>query len=102
MKVDSETTFRVTLTSGEVQQAVLDWVRRNYQGSEASRLTIQEVDFQFEYADHENPQLNDWPEEIALVCGVQSPAKRPAKRRQRAASAKPRRQRGVAVDDFDR
>ena len=80
MQVESDTTITVTLTSGEVQRAILDWVRKNYpvgggpegQGGEASRLTIRGVDFQFEYVDHGEPKLNDWPEEITLVCGAQS------------------------------
>jgi hypothetical protein len=73
MNVKSDTTITVTLTPSEVQRAILDWVRKNYRGSEAPRLTIRGVDFQFEYVDHGEPKLDDWPEEITLTCGVQSP-----------------------------
>jgi len=74
MKAESDTTIRLTLTSDEVKQAVLDWVRKNYQGSEAPNLAIEGVDFQFEYVDHEEPKLNDWPEEITLLCRARPPA----------------------------
>jgi len=107
MKVDSDTTIRVTLTSDEVRQAVLDWVRRNYRGAspapvsmvaaeEAARLVLQGVDFQFETEGEFEDQVTKtdaWPGETTLLFSVQQPkpgppaAKRPAGKRSRPRAA---------------
>jgi len=76
MKAESDTTIRLTLTSDEVQQAVLDWVRKNYRGSEAPHLAIEEVDFQFETEGEFEDQVTKtdaWPGVTTLLCRARPP-----------------------------
>lgn len=59
MKVESDTTVRLTLTPDEVRLAIHDWVKKNYGGS----LTIQGVNFQFE----SEGESDTWPRETTLA-----------------------------------
>ena len=76
MKVESDTTFTVTLAPDELKQAVLDWVRGNW-GDEAPRLAVQGVCFQFEAGGEfaeDGLKTDEWPGETTLLLRLERPA----------------------------